>query len=753
MRRLAWMGSIAVVAASIAAPLAQQPDPPRPAAPQEGPTFRVDARLATIDAVVVDEDGRHVTDLTPADFEVVERGRRQTIRQAVYIRVERGTPAASGTRAAAAPAAESPGAAPAPPRLGTLGNGLTTPERTGRILAIVVDDLGLSVESAVATRQMLLTFVDTQFEPGDLVAIVRTSGGTGALQQFTTDRRLLRAAAERIRWTSQSRNGVGTFEPMLPNPMAERTGPPGSYGTDSADATPYREGSLGESVDDLRRDSLASGSLGALQYVLRGIETLPGRKSVVFVSEGLDLGLTDTSGRDRASRDRRVRTWPAFTRVMDNANRSGVVLYAIDPRGVVGTGFTAQDTLHLPGGLNGAEGATAYTQQLATTTQGRVSFVQNTQASLTYLAEQTGGFAVVSNNRLAQGLAQITEDMRGYYLIGFDTALDLNAPWDPKDVQITVKRKGLRIRSRRGLFGPAVPRPRTAPADSLLAAAMSPFDAGSIDVRLTGLFGYDASTGPYVHTMFFVDPATVTFTDTADGQRQADLSLLLLAIGDDGLPVARIQRRVEVTLTPGNLQTLRRQGLLYTERLPIKTPGGYQVRAAILDERTKTVGTSAQFIQVPRVGKDRVALSGVVMTDVVTAKQAVGLEAVAARSAAAAAPGALAEGALAGPATKIFKPGSEVVYACDIYDGRNRRTEPLTTQTTLLRDGQPIFTGPVARVAGADPAQRPVGKVPVNGSVTLGHDLVPGVYSLQVTVRDGDRPKPAATQWVDFEVR
>ena len=58
-----------------------------PGSPDGQPTFRIGTRLATIDAVVVDDEGRHVTDLTPADFEIVERGNSQTVRQAVYVRV------------------------------------------------------------------------------------------------------------------------------------------------------------------------------------------------------------------------------------------------------------------------------------------------------------------------------------------------------------------------------------------------------------------------------------------------------------------------------------------------------------------------------------------------------------------------------------------------------------------------------------------------------------------------------------------
>ena len=56
-------------------------------APADTPTFRVGTRLATIDAVVVDDKGRHVTDLKPEDFEIVERGKSQTVRQAVYVQV------------------------------------------------------------------------------------------------------------------------------------------------------------------------------------------------------------------------------------------------------------------------------------------------------------------------------------------------------------------------------------------------------------------------------------------------------------------------------------------------------------------------------------------------------------------------------------------------------------------------------------------------------------------------------------------
>src|SRR3954453_14766961 len=149
-----------------------------PQAPPDTPTFRVGTRLATIDAVVVDQKGKHVTDLTPADLEVVERGTKQTVRQVLYVRaVPAGSPATAPAPVSAEPAVPpvTTGTAAPRPRPLASGTGLAHPERTGRVLAIVVDDLGLSFESTAYVRKMLTNYVDTRMAPGDLVAVIRTA--------------------------------------------------------------------------------------------------------------------------------------------------------------------------------------------------------------------------------------------------------------------------------------------------------------------------------------------------------------------------------------------------------------------------------------------------------------------------------------------------------------------------------------------------------------------------------------------------
>ena len=184
----------------------------------------------------------------------------------------------------------------------------------------------------------------------------------------------------------------------------------------------------------------------------------------------------------------------------------------------------------------------------------------------------------------------------------------------------------------------------------------------------------------------------------------------------------------------------------------MKEPGGYQIRAAVQDDRSKAVGTSAQFVEVPKVGKDLVALSGVVMMDVAAAGAVTGADAPAASSLRT---DVIADGVLGEPAVKIFKPGSEVAYTFEIYDGRGKRKDGFSTRATLIRDGKAFYTTPPAPVGAAPKDSVPVGSVPVGGKLSLRRGLPRGTYTLQVSVapQSGKGHDRQASQWVDFEVR
>ena len=75
------------------------------------------------------------------------------------------------------------------------------PEDVRATVVLVVDDLGLSFESMAYVRRALRKFIEVQMQPGDLVAICRTSYGSSALNQFTNDKRRMGEFAN-SRWVA-----------------------------------------------------------------------------------------------------------------------------------------------------------------------------------------------------------------------------------------------------------------------------------------------------------------------------------------------------------------------------------------------------------------------------------------------------------------------------------------------------------------------------------------------------------------------
>src|SRR5712691_7879460 len=178
------------------------PVPAKPQAPVKGneQVVRITTNLVQVDATVTDRSGQQVTDLKAEDFEILEDGHPQAIKNFSYVAAS----AETVTRANTAREKVDKTAPPQPPEQ-------LRPEQVRRSIALVVDDLGLSFESVYYVRNAIKRFVDEQMKLGDMVAIIRTGAGVGALQQFTTDKQLLHAAIERLKWNAYGRSGIRAF--------------------------------------------------------------------------------------------------------------------------------------------------------------------------------------------------------------------------------------------------------------------------------------------------------------------------------------------------------------------------------------------------------------------------------------------------------------------------------------------------------------------------------------------------------------
>jgi VWFA-related protein len=672
-----------------------------------------------IDAVVSDRDGRTVPGLTANDFEVRQDGKLQRVTFAQFMPVSSGSPTIRTTAAVAARTAHEPSTLrvaepPAPVR----------PDEIQRTLAVVVDDLGLSFESFHGMQRALHTFVDRELRPADLVAVVRTGGAGGGLQPFTTDRRVLHAVIDGLRWNGQSRNAVEPYVAL--NQWKTFSGGGRGGGAPLMDPDDFAE------LDQLRRSSSAAGTLGALNLVVRGTRDLPGRKAIILVSEGFRF-LDPT---DNGQPDSRVRA--ALDRVIDQATRAGVVIYSLDARGLQTAGLLASDNLK-----SKPEGELMETDIRLRAAQ-RTEFNRDTQEGLAYLAEQTGGFAVLNTNDIGRGLGRITDDVRDYYVIGYSPSEGTFARPGEKPalhtISIKAKAPGLHVKTRKEFLGvsdpPDVAGPST-PAQQLIHAATSPFAATDIALRATTLPGYSPDKGTFVRALLHIDARPLTFVDSEDGKKTASVDVLGMVFDEDGTEVAHLTTGFSMRLTSEAAQAAVGDGLAYMLRISIPHAGAYQVRFAVRDQHSGLTGSAGEFVEISDVAGGAFALSGIVLRseDPGTAVQSKVADDISVTPA---------------QALGVYERGARLWYAYEIYNA----VTPVQAATTIWRGSEQVLAvSPDTLVPPAGNERR----FAAAGGVRLGEKLPPGRYVLQIAATEADPQRKGrsstAVQRIAFDVR
>jgi VWFA-related protein len=694
-----------------------QPEPP-PASQQTRPggdeVVHITTNLVQVDPVITDSKGKQVTDLTPDEVQIFEDGKAQKITNFSYVSLNSAAPSV-------APISPDKNAPPVPPvRL--------RPEQVRRTMALVVDDLGLSFESAYYVRQALKKFLDQQMQPDDLVAIIRTGGGIGALQQFTSDKRQLYAAVEKVKWNASGRAGVAAFGPIVADPL-------------KATLPEVGNPEAGAEFDRFREDLFAVGTLGAVNYVVKGLRELPGRKSVLLISDGIKIFGGDQTGNERIL--------TALRRLTDLANRSSVVIYAMDARGIANVNLTAEDSLS---GMS----PTDVEQSLS---DRRTEFFES-QNGLNYLAQQTGGLFIRNSNDLNAGIRRVIQDQEGYYLIGYrpdESTFDaISGRRKFHKLTLKVNRPGkFNVRMRTGFFGVTDEEAEAAPqtsAQRLVAALTSPFGSAGVHVRLTSLFANDPKMGSMMRSMLYVKASDLTFKTEPDDWHTTVFDIVAVTYGDNGVLVDRIGRTHTMRLKGKTYERVLRDGFTYNLAVPIKKAGAYQLRTAVKDGGSDRVGSASQFIEVPDIKKNRLTLSGIVIRGVPLQsfeKGGVGVinEDQASEDA--------VDDAEAGPAVRQFKTGQVMVYGLVVYNAQIDKAtgKPgLQIQVRMFRNGQLTFTGKEMPVDAT--TQLDMKRITVAGAIRLGTEMKPGEYSFQVIVTDplAKEKHRVTTQWIDFEL-
>ena len=171
---------------------------------------------------------------------------------------------------------------------------------------------------------------------------------------------------------------------------------------------------------------LADRTALSLQTVAKGLSRLPGRKTVMFLSEGFYL--EDSRG--------------VIEAIAAQAARGGTTIYSIDGRGLIG--------------------APSATSDAVTNARGRSTAFDTGDDGPYILTAGTGGFMVRNIDDMSRAFGMIVRDTSTYYVIGYQPA---NPTMDGKYRRIEVKTKvaGLNVRARKGYAAVALP-----PQESLM---------------------------------------------------------------------------------------------------------------------------------------------------------------------------------------------------------------------------------------------------------------------------------------------
>ncbi len=348
--------------------------------------FRATTELVQFDAVVVDTDGRPVGTLTADDFEIRQDGQLVELRDVTFI---------DRTARLRRLEARRVGDEDVVPRAGIDVD----------TLVVLIDDMTMTPDGFERVRHGLRQFFATL--PVGIEAGVLRTGETGRRSTvLTADREDLTARIDGLRYLARSARGGAA-----------------------------RSGAASPGHRDLER-TFVDGTLGSLNSLLVSLRSLPGRKTVILLSEGIALqigtGIMGEAviGSTQAGTDENH--WLAqpiegrLQRLAQLAADAGVVVHAVDVRGVP------------------ADGA------------GNLAEWVNMRDGMTTLAARMGGVYFGFANDLTQPLKRIAEFEQGYYLLSYvppgGTFVD-HEPAPFRRLTVSLRDDALRVLTRPGFFG------------------------------------------------------------------------------------------------------------------------------------------------------------------------------------------------------------------------------------------------------------------------------------------------------------
>jgi VWFA-related protein len=551
---------------------AQKPAPVPPAGSQgagsqggdQGELFMdvVNVNVVNVD-VYVTEKGKRVTGLTKDDFEILENGR--PIKVTNFYAVEGGKPVtapedeAPAPQTAAAPAP--PGAAAAPPPL---------PEDQRLRLVVYIDNFNLRPFNRNRVMRELRAFLGTKLNKNDQIMLATFDRELHIRRTFTSDPGLIAAAllelekvsAQAVHQDSDRRDVLRRIEDSRSAPEAE------SYARTYAQSV----------FNDL------SFSIDSLKEVTNALAGIPGRKAVLYVSDGLPMisgqdvfyAVQNKYGEQSVSMTEAF-TYDASRRLQEltaQANANRITFYTIDA-----AGLRVYDS-------NSAENQGPGPSAPGLSTLIDSVRISNLQSPLQLLAERTGGVAILNANIVTPHLERIADDFGSYYSLGYSPPHYGDGRY--YKIEVKVKRKGLQVRHREGYRDKSTEARMT---DSTLAALNFPYEDNPLGVSLEFGKPQARQDGFYLTPLNVHIPLGKLTLVPREQTHEAKVRVFVAAMDSSGNTSEVQQTPVPISIPNADVSAATGKDYVYTITLLMR-PGEQRVAIGVRDD----VASEASFL-------------------------------------------------------------------------------------------------------------------------------------------------------------
>jgi VWFA-related protein len=401
-RALTWLLSLLLCLPMTAAAGPDEQQETNQIRPIGGLTFIDEFELTIADLVVyvTDKKGIAVTDLTADDFEVFQDGEpKQITNFKLYtdeiIRTELGSQ----------PGALAPLETPTP----------APDEAAGPIpvhMVLYIDNENLEPLDRNRVLSQAREFVRTSLHPPAQMMVVAYQRSFEVLQPFTSDPNKIMSAMREVRTYTGGRTEMDNTRKDIIDRIKSIENEGRSSGTSGANGQGSEWNEAYQLIDNYAKETVndLKFTLDSLRQIITSLSGLPGKKGIIYVSNGLPMvpGMELFYEYNRVTQNSSILTrmyefdqTRAFSALAATANAQDVAFYSIDASGLT------------MGGIGGAEFASA--QDPLSASVGR----HNLTDSLRYLADETGGIAIINTNDIGPRLSLISQDMYTYYSIGY----------------------------------------------------------------------------------------------------------------------------------------------------------------------------------------------------------------------------------------------------------------------------------------------------------------------------------------------